>query len=224
MKQSIYFLRHGQTWFNVAKRWQGWSNSQLTNAGIALAKKSGKVFAHIPFEIVYSSDLGRAMDTAYLFLEAAEKKLKVHRCPGLREVGFGYFEGLEGAAVVEQIKKQALEKGILNDSTLSKDLDEKTRINLCAKFDPYHIAEDFSTFQNRVNQTVKDIVAANPDKERLLLVSHSSAIQCILEGLDRNFHADAPVDNGAICILCHENGRFWVEGYNLFAVNNTKNE
>jgi probable phosphoglycerate mutase len=61
-KQFLYFLRHGQTQFNVFHRLQGWSNSQLTANGIQVAKTSGENFKDIPFDLVYSSDLTRALE------------------------------------------------------------------------------------------------------------------------------------------------------------------
>lgn len=74
-KLNFYFLRHGQTWFNVFQRLQGWSNSQPTENGIATERQAGIVFANISFDAVYSSDLGRAMITGRIFLQQSEKKV-----------------------------------------------------------------------------------------------------------------------------------------------------
>lgn len=213
MKQCLYFLRHGQTWFNVFLRLQGWSNSQLTEEGIRVAKESGKRFAHIPFNVVYSSDISRAMETAQYFLESSGQEKAIHPFPALREVGFGYFEGLDNRQISDLAKVKAIDLGLLK---AEDTLDEKMRIDMCHLLDPYHLAEDYKSFQKRVIDGVKEIVDTHPMVERFLLVSHSSAIETVLTGLDKNFQPTAHVENGAICILSHENGKFQVEGYNLY--------
>lgn len=73
----LYFLRHGQTQFNVYGRLQGWSNSQLTEQGILVAKEAGKEFANINFEAVYSSDLGRAVETCQIFWQKIISQLLI---------------------------------------------------------------------------------------------------------------------------------------------------
>lgn len=212
MRQTLYFLRHGQTWFNVFSRLQGWSNSQLTEAGIRSAEESGRRLAQIPFDVVYASDLGRAMETAALFLKAVERALPIHPCPALREIGFGYFEGLDGRSIVDLARAKAMDLGLLREN---EPLTERIRIDMCSLLDPYHLAENYTDFQARVVQGVKDILAKHKDAEHLLLFSHGSAIQAALEGLDTAFQADSHVQNSALCQLCHEHGRFWVTAYNV---------
>ena len=51
---SIYFVRHGQTIFNVFNRMQGWSDSPLTDQGKKTAKQVGQELAHVDFAHYYS--------------------------------------------------------------------------------------------------------------------------------------------------------------------------
>ena len=60
---EIYFVRHGQTIWNVEKRFQGLSDSPLTELGITQAKLLGKKFKDIKFDKFYSTSLKRANDT-----------------------------------------------------------------------------------------------------------------------------------------------------------------
>src|SRR5258707_5632494 len=60
----ILVARHGETLFNVEGRWQGQSDSPLTERGLAQARELGRALSTEPIIAVYSSDLGRAMQTA----------------------------------------------------------------------------------------------------------------------------------------------------------------
>ena len=60
----ILLARHGETLFNVQGRWQGQSDSPLTERGLAQARELGRALSSEAIAAVYSSDLGRAMQTA----------------------------------------------------------------------------------------------------------------------------------------------------------------
>ena len=60
---EIYFVRHGQTIWNVEKRFQGLSDSPLTELGITQAKWLGEKLKDIKFDKFYSTSLKRAYDT-----------------------------------------------------------------------------------------------------------------------------------------------------------------
>ncbi|MDO4432113.1 MAG: histidine phosphatase family protein [Aerococcaceae bacterium] len=212
-RQILYFLRHGQTQFNVFGRLQGWSNSQLTPKGIAVAKHAGKAFQQIPFDAVYSSDLTRALDTASLFLEAANQALPVHPSADLREIGFGYFEGLDGRNTWKLADVRAADLGLIPEGTAAP---EAIRIDMLHQMDPYHLAENYHTFATRLKNGIQTILAENTDKQHLLIVSHSSSIKAIFDTFDPNYQTTENADNGSMSILHYENGQFVVQGFNLF--------
>ena len=51
---TFYMVRHGQTMFNVRGVCQGWSDSPLTEEGIAMPKKLHDSFKDIPFDACYT--------------------------------------------------------------------------------------------------------------------------------------------------------------------------
>lgn len=61
---NIYIARHGETKWNVEGRMQGFKNSDLTQRGISDARSLGESLKNIDFDYIYSSPLGRALDTA----------------------------------------------------------------------------------------------------------------------------------------------------------------
>ncbi len=102
----IYLLRHGETVWNRAGRFQGHGDAPLTAAGVAQAKAMGQRLAqeHLTGARLISSPLYRAWQSAVLVAEALS--LDPHSIefePRLMEVGFGEWEGLTR----EEIKARA---------------------------------------------------------------------------------------------------------------------
>jgi len=85
-------VRHGETDWNVASRIQGHSDSPLTAAGLAQARRIARRLASERFEALVSSDLGRALATARII--AGHTGHAIVTEPGLRERNFGRGEGL----------------------------------------------------------------------------------------------------------------------------------
>lgn len=92
---TVYLVRHGQTWLNMAGRVQGWSDSPLTAAGVDVANKVGRnLAAEIGgFDAAYSGDMIRHFQTATEMLSGARSRLNPTRVQGLREVAYGGWEG-----------------------------------------------------------------------------------------------------------------------------------
>src|SRR5207247_5573475 len=85
----ILLARHGETLFNVEGRWQGQSDSPLTERGLAQARELGRALSAEAIAAVYSSDLGRAMQTAHEV--ATLHGLTVRPEVRLREIDTGGF-------------------------------------------------------------------------------------------------------------------------------------
>lgn len=89
---DIYVIRHGQTPWNVEKRLQGRSDTDLNEVGREAAIRTGKAFREVPFDLVFTSPLKRAKETAVLFL--GERKVPVIEDARIQEISFGAYEGL----------------------------------------------------------------------------------------------------------------------------------
>jgi broad specificity phosphatase PhoE len=95
----ILLARHGETIYNVEGRWQGQTDSPLTERGRAQARELARALAHEQIAAVYTSDLGRAYSTAEAV--ALSRGLNVIRDERLREVHVGAWSGL-GRAEIDQ--------------------------------------------------------------------------------------------------------------------------
>ena len=66
---NVIFIRHGETEWNLQNRTQGHLNSPLTERGITQAREAAEKLKDYKFDIVVSSHLGRAYETAKIIAE-----------------------------------------------------------------------------------------------------------------------------------------------------------
>ena len=68
----LYFIRHGETSWNVEGKMQGQTDIPLNENGIRLAKITGEALKDVPFDFAISSPLKRARPVSYTHLRAHE--------------------------------------------------------------------------------------------------------------------------------------------------------
>jgi broad specificity phosphatase PhoE len=94
---TIFLVRHGETEWNRARRYQGWSDSPLTPEGVAQAEALGRRLAALPeaadAEIV-ASPLGRARRTAEIIAGCLGRAAPPRLDERLREISLGSWDGL----------------------------------------------------------------------------------------------------------------------------------
>lgn len=101
----IVAIRHGQTEWNAAARIQGHTDIELDDTGHWQAQRLAQALADDELHAVYSSDLVRARQTAAPLAERAGLALRTDA--GLRERGFGDFEGFSFAQIEQRWPAQA---------------------------------------------------------------------------------------------------------------------
>jgi probable phosphoglycerate mutase len=97
MKTKLILVRHGETEWNVQRKWQGHLDSPLSATGRQQTLALGSRFRNIACTHLYSSDLGRAYQTAQPISEATG--LPINTDPALRERSLGIFEGSTSEAM-----------------------------------------------------------------------------------------------------------------------------
>jgi len=93
-------VRHGETEWNVLGREMGHLDSPLTPCGVGQARALGRRLGEMRIDALYSSDLGRAVQTAEILGAACGRAPQAD--PGLRERHMGEFEGLTRDEVRER--------------------------------------------------------------------------------------------------------------------------
>ena len=97
---TLILLRHGQSQWNATNQFTGWVDVDLTDKGRAEAVRAGELIAEedrLP-DVLYTSLLRRAIITAHLALDAADRLwIPVHRDWRLNERHYGALQGLDKA-------------------------------------------------------------------------------------------------------------------------------
>lgn len=160
---TLLLVRHGETDWNRDGRWQGHSDTHLNDVGREQASRLASELDGV--DVVYSSDLARARETAEIL--AARLELPVHVDPRLRERSFGSWEGRTGPEI-EAAFAGAHARWLAGEGPGADD------------------AEPFADFAARVQAFLAEVVERHPD-ETVLVVSHGGSIRVIhalAQGLD----------------------------------------
>jgi len=108
---KLYIVRHGETEWNVIKRFQGQLNTPLTEKGIKKLKETGKKLENVTFEEIYTSELERTVNSAEIILNEnrgyKNKKLELKKLAELNEVHFGVWQGLKYEEVFLKYPEEA---------------------------------------------------------------------------------------------------------------------
>jgi alpha-ribazole phosphatase len=156
---QLCLVRHGQTDWNEEGRYQGQSDVPLNESGRRQAGEAAQQLQGYPFEMIYSSDLIRARETAEII--AAVIKVPIRYDTRLREINQGKWEGQH----VDVIK------------------DHYAALWKLRTTDPANIrppgGETIKELAARVYAALDDIARICSDKD-VLIISHGLALATIL--------------------------------------------
>ncbi|NCC34785.1 MAG: histidine phosphatase family protein, partial [Chloroflexia bacterium] len=106
LRTSIWFVRHGQTQFNLERRYQSWSNSPLTAYGQRQSRAVALRLRRIPFDVALVSPAERTQRTAQEIL-AGRRGVTVRLDQNWAELHHGRWEGLTYREVLQQFPDEA---------------------------------------------------------------------------------------------------------------------
>jgi 2,3-bisphosphoglycerate-dependent phosphoglycerate mutase len=109
---TLVLLRHGESDWNRENRFTGWTDVDLSAAGIEEAHRGGRLLHKqgITFDVAYTSLLKRAIRTLWIVLDEMDLMwVPVHRSWRLNERHYGALQGLNKAETAakhgeEQVK------------------------------------------------------------------------------------------------------------------------
>ena len=96
---ELYIIRHGETDWNVEKKLQGQSDTELNAYGVELAQVTAKALKDVRFDHIFSSPLRRAYHTAQII--RGERDMEIVTDDRLKEICFGVNEGVPAAKISE---------------------------------------------------------------------------------------------------------------------------
>lgn len=160
MNTTIYLTRHGQTEWNIERRLQGRGDSPLTEAGIDRAKELRERIKDINIDVIYSSPIKRALDTANLV--KGDKSIEVITNDGLVEMCFGDYEGRRTDEVMEENPEWNIDLIMHGDT------------ELCAPN-----GENLGSVRARIKETMDKLIDENRGKT-ILVVAHGITLKALM--------------------------------------------
>jgi len=185
MPTKIILIRHGETLWNLRKRYCGFIDASLNNKGKSQAAYLRSKLKGEKVHKVYSSDRKRAIQTAKIIF----KDLEIEKIPDLREMHFGVFEGLTHREITKKYP------GIYK-----KWLDEPFSVLIPA-------AEDLNSFKRRVVSVFKKIILLNHNKT-IAVVCHGGTIGMFICNIlkTKDFWKYMP-SSGSLSIVEYKDGK-----------------
>lgn len=219
---TLYITRHGKTILNTMDRVQGWADTPLTPAGVEVAEYLGKGLKkdNIEFSAAYSSDLGRARQTARIVLDQkGQSEMTITEVPQMRETCFGSYEGEFNPRMWNDA---ALYLGYKSHTDLMKDLGKdaslmKKMVDAFAALETLNIGEPYDVVKARGQKAIRDIAEkeAQNGGGNVLLVGHGMSIGIFLSDLDS--YGTKPnaghMGNAAVCKVTYKDGKFKLESF-----------
>jgi len=218
----FYIVRHGETMLNTTDRVQGWSDAVLTPDGKEIVEFAGKGLKDVNFSSAYSSDSGRAVETANIILDENEdaSDLELNSDKRLREFNFGSYEGDLNETMWGDI---ADNQGISLEEFL-EDLTPEDFANNVAELDKEKVeegenwpAEDYETITDRLTEAINEIAEKESENGggNVLIASHGLSIGALLDSLSEDFELPSDgLDNASVSVVEYKDGTFTIEEVN----------
>lgn len=186
---SFYLFRHGETDWNAEGRFQGHLDIPLNQVGREQAKALGLKLQDLNLDVIASSDLSRALETARIVSEVlGMDPAKIHQDPGIREAHLGDAQGLTLDEIREKLGHDVLSRWRSNDVT---DADIS-----------YPGGESGTQVLERVTCALQRIVDRYPHWKRVGVATHGGVIRRfvhrILSQASKEPVPQIPIPNGVV--------------------------
>jgi alpha-ribazole phosphatase/probable phosphoglycerate mutase len=189
-RTRLILIRHGETEWNKSLRFQGHRDIPLSEDGREQARKIARRLACEKIDTAYASDLSRALETAKAI--ADYHKLEVNMVPELREINFGYWEGLTHKEIDSKYP-ESMAQWLSNP--------EETKIPG---------GESMNDVAERCRVGISGILADNPNKD-VLVAAHGGVLRIVVAqalGIELNNYWKFRLDNVSLNIIdYYENGK-----------------
>jgi broad specificity phosphatase PhoE len=168
---QLFLVRHAETDWNAQRRYQGHSDIPLNENGVNHARQLAVRLQHQDIDLVFSSDLKRALQTSQILMGSRE--IQIQTDPRLRELNFGILEG------------HTFEEGLARWPDMITAWVQDNNL-------PPQGGETIDEFNRRVSSFF-DEIRQNYAQQKVLIVSHGGPLRVIMQGLLRVTEGSAAV-------------------------------
>ena len=192
----LILVRHGQSIWNAANLFTGWTDVELSEQGLMEAKTAGKQLSKIKIDMVFTSELIRAQKTAEIILgeNSNSDSIPTHKDLRLNERHYGDLQGMN--------KDEAREKfGVEQVHIWRRSFDV-----------PPPNGESLEMTAERTLPCFEELVMPELISNKNILISaHGNSLRSIvmkLENLDKNSVIKLEIPTGIPRIYSFKNNNF----------------
>ena len=171
--KNILLIRHGQSEWNKLNLFTGFKNIELSEQGIEEANKAGQNFKNldIKFNIVFTSELKRAQETAKIILQNLDQwdflnnEGKIVSNINLNERDYGDLTGLNKKETAEKFGEEQVHKwrrGYSDQPPNGESLEDVVR----------RVTKYFE-------ETIKPAIQSN-ENDNILIAAHGNSLRALL--------------------------------------------
>jgi broad specificity phosphatase PhoE len=187
---DFLLVRHGETDWNVERRFQGHADPPLNDAGREQARALAAELADAKLDAIYTSDLARARETADIV--AAGTGVPIHALAELREIDVGEWQGLTWPEIEERFPE-----GVARWHEDGHG---------------WSGGETYQELEQRVVRALRSIADQHPGS-RLLVIGHGGTVRVVRAFVERRSVAESrrasrPIGNCEVFRIRVENGEF----------------
>ncbi|MBO0441922.1 histidine phosphatase family protein [Candidatus Enterococcus ikei] len=213
---TLYIIRHGKTMFNTIGRTQGWSDTPLTKEGEQVIQYLGLGLRDTDFKEAYSSDSGRAMQTARIILQEHHNGTAIPYATDsrIREWCFGSLDGGYDGELWGVVPRILAFKNY--DDMMTNRISYKDLADAIIAADTANWAEPYEKIRERVWSGFEDIAHYREKNGggNVMVVSHGLTISFLLSLIDTSLPMQIGLENGSVTKLTYENGKFTIDSVN----------
>ena len=192
----IYFVRHGETAWNIEAKYQGITDIPLSEAGVTQSKLLGERFKGIKIDKIYSSPLSRAIATANAV--AVHKNIEVEPADEFIEINFGEWEG----QTIYELKE--------NYGESYMNFFNNPYANVFPGDGSFEVVE------KRVCKGIDKIISGNDDKN-IMVVSHGGVLRLMIINilcLPKTMYRKLWLDNTSVTVIDSVKGELFLRTLN----------
>ncbi|MGR6742243.1 phosphoglyceromutase [Microbacterium sp. F1-18] len=206
---TLILLRHGQSEWNKSNQFTGWVDVRLTDQGKAEAQRGGELLAEAGLlpDVLYTSVLSRAIQTAQIALDAADRLwIPVKRSWRLNERHYGALQGKDKAQTLAEFGNEQFmlwRRSFDVPPPPLADDDQYSQVN-----DPRYVGIDGEVPRTESLKLVidrllpyweSDIAADLRDGKTVLVTAHGNSLRALvkqLEGISDDDIAELNIPTG----------------------------
>ena len=196
MTKKLVLVRHGQSEWNLANKFTGWVDVDLSEKGVEEAKEAGRKIkeAGIKFDYAHTSILKRAIKTCNYVLEYSDQmfvpQTKTYR---LNERHYGALQGLNKAETAEKYGDEQVHIWRRSYDTLPPEISEEDKKNQANMPMFSHLPKDVIPGAENLKVTLERVLPYYFDSiapqlledDTVLVAAHGNSLRALAKHLEK---------------------------------------